>query len=445
MNGMRALVVLALVICGCNNKDGGSAPRDVDVGLYEAGFSDTNVTRDRGDKPDGTGCGNTCKDGDGCCGAGCHYRNDDDCPICDPAIGIPTPMVTCSTEDPCKRLLPTYTGITEITDPVPAASKVVCKTTSIGLSKGRPVYDDGPPRSWKDADGLTRHWCEHRPPATSTSSKRPLVIYIHGSGGMAHTVYDTTSLRTKAIQYDLSGDPARPGFVLVATQGRHLHWPSESPQDGTKHDTYHRHAATPSTNRDVAFVDHIVDTLASEGVIDTRRIYISGWSNGGRFSAIYGVARHTTPTPAGHRVAAIAPYSSGDPYEDIKDGQTPSCKLAAYPTTTVPFFLISRTCDAVACDAEQDKAFKAAGYHPTPGNIAGDWIQTLKTTMQDPNVTWQLVSGIGTVATQCTSAAVCTMSIATLNHMRWPDGVADKSGKDHEPKMLDFLRQHPLP
>jgi len=32
-----------------------------------------------------------------------------------------------------------------------------------------------------------------------------------------------------------------------------------------------------------------------------------------------------------------------------------------------------------------------------------------------------------------------------LNHVRWPDGVADRSGLDHEPELLDFLRAHPLP
>jgi hypothetical protein len=35
------------------------------------------------------------------------------------------------------------------------------------------------------------------------------------------------------------------------------------------------------------------------------------------------------------------------------------------------------------------------------------------------------------------------MAVGTVNHLRWPDGVADSSGRDWEPAMLDFLRLHP--
>ncbi|MDP6934575.1 MAG: hypothetical protein QGG40_16750 [Myxococcota bacterium] len=31
---------------------------------------------------------------------------------------------------------------------------------------------------------------------------------------------------------------------------------------------------------------------------------------------------------------------------------------------------------------------------------------------------------------------------ATLNHPHWPDGIADRGGRDHEPDMLDFLGRY---
>ena len=38
----------------------------------------------------------------------------------------------------------------------------------------------------------------------------------------------------------------------------------------------------------------------------------------------------------------------------------------------------------------------------------------------------------------------CLKAGALLQHVQWPDGVADRSGVDHEPDMLAFLRDHPL-
>jgi len=37
--------------------------------------------------------------------------------------------------------------------------------------------------------------------------------------------------------------------------------------------------------------------------VDPARIYVSSWSNGARFAALYAFARHDEGTPGGHRVA----------------------------------------------------------------------------------------------------------------------------------------------
>ena len=52
------------------------------------------------------------------------------------------------------------------------------------------------------------------------------------------------------------------------------------------------------------------------------------------------------------------------------------------------------------------------------------------------------MNAFGTETPLCTIGPMCPMSAALLDHVRWPDGVADESGIDHESFMLDFLRTH---
>lgn len=355
---------------------------------------------------------------------------------CSPDIGAVQPIARCTSDDPCTRLLATYVGKGQIDTPGEEPS---CEGSG---RNGRPVFDDGAPRRWRDADGTRRYWCEYRPAGTSVDLPRPLLIYIHGSGGDASTVYQSTMLRRKAPRHALCDDAAAAGFILVSTQGRFLHWPTESTQDGSKHDTYHRDLDAPSGNRDIALVDHIVDSLVAEGVADPRRIYLMGWSNGARFAALYGIARHETPSPGGNRVAAVANYSGGDTFENIRFGYKPSCQQQPYPRSAIPLMMVSRSCDAVACDEEQEQAFLDGGTATTPGNVAAPWIAALKDTIGSSEVQWRIIDDDAQTVNACEES--CGLLRALNNHMRWPDGVDDNSGIDHELDMLSFLRAHPL-
>lgn len=360
---------------------------------------------------------------------------------CDSSIGLVEPAPVCSNKRPCTDILFTYKFLKQPVFSINKASQGTphCGTGPRGKRIGRPVYNDGDPKTVVTKnDNITRYYCEYDPLTASVEKPVPLVIFVHGSGGYGGSMYDALSLRNKAPYYNLTDDPDRPGFVLIALQSRNLHWPTKNPQSGAKFDSYHRDF---NTNPDVEYLDKVIDQTVASGLVDPERIYLMGWSNGARFTAFYGLTRHHESTPKGNKIAAIANFSGGDPYQNIKDGFTPSCQMARYPTSSVPFYMISRSCDGVACNQQQSKNFK----HVTPGNVASTWIETLKTKINNPNVSWQRINYYANPVNQCTPAFLCSSIFATRNHIFWPDGVEDKTGIDWEPKMLDFLKNNPLP
>ena len=360
-------------------------------------------------------------------------------PPAPPATGLPSALAVCSTANPCTRPAPGLGG-----GPIVTPSFMpVCRTQEAG----RPLRDDGPPVHRVDETGVDRYACRYQPPETVPGARYPLVVFLHGGGtGTATSIYDFTSLRLKAESFAL-GDAASPtGFFLLSIQGRNLHYPTGGDRDGRHHDFYFRDLRSPSANSDIANLDLQIDTLVATGRIDPRRIYVIGWSNGGFFGQMYAIARHVTPTPGGNRVAAVVPYTAGDPFNNTNRNQVPSYQLDPYPTSTVPIFLVSRACDIVACSAAQSQAFETMGFLTEPGHIVETWaLRDLPTKVRNPNVWWRIVGGNGLVAGGCSPSAICTPEIGLLNHLRWPDGVADGSGADHEGAMLEFLRAHPLP
>lgn len=355
--------------------------------------------------------------------------------LCGPATGLLAPLRPCTPDAPCTR--PAFElGSAPITAPsvVPRCS-----------SASTPAVDDGPPIAWTDASGVERYTCVFRPAGAAPASPRPLVLFFHGGGGgLASDAYDFTTLRDKAGTFVLSGDPARPGFILAAIQGRSLHYPTGADRDGHHHDFYFRDLASPSANPDVANADRLIDQLAADGSVDPTRIYLMGWSNGGFFSQMYGMGRHGRKTPGGHRVAAVSIYTAADPFENINEGQDPSCKLDPYPRSDLPIMITGRSCDVVACDTAQAGALRAQGLVVEPGHVVGRWIDDLRLKVGDQNVRRLIVSTSGVAVADCASVG-CSPELGLLNHVRWPNGVADRSGLDREPEMLGFLRDHPLP
>lgn len=355
-------------------------------------------------------------------------------PLCNGKTGLTRSLAVCSPANPCTNAVVFENGglVTKtVTTPSDAP---VCSTTVAH----HPSFNDGVPVEWTDVDGVTRYTCLFVP---TGASPKPLVLFFHGTGGHANDVYNYTLLRKKAESLDPLENPLGP-FILASVQGRNLHWPTIH-NPGRHHDYYYRDMGAPSTNQDVAHVDHLIDMLVGQGIVDPQRIYVMGWSNGATFAQFYAIARYSTATPGGNHVAAAAVYAFANPFADIASGQTPSCEMNPYPTSMVHLHLVNRACDSLtACDAAQEAAFNLP-----PGHSAEDWVAQLGTVVLDPNVAFQRIDGVGQPVNACSLIPPCDVNIGVSNHLRWPDGILDSilfgSGTDQEPQMLDFLKNNP--
>ncbi len=374
--------------------------------------------------------------------------------VCDPAsTGLVKPLPACTATTPCTRVASELSQ-SRITDPSPDP---VCDSS---------VWTE---KLTQNVSGFTRHSCVYRPPGVSASSTRPLVLWFHpGGDGTADTLSEQTHLLQKAEQFNLSGDPARPGFVLVAIQGRNLRFPTLAARDGHHHDFYFRDLASPSTNPDIANADSVIDTLVSDGIVDTNRIYVMGWSNGAFFAQMYAIARHETRTPGGNEVAAASVFGAGDPFNSIRwdpfnergYSGNPSCQLTSYPVSSVPMDLVYRSCDAaVGCDAQQQSCFdNEPGYATQPWlndsnalglSVMGNRIGGLEAGAElDQPAAACTSTGTSCAPVQCSVSNPSEECLCLVNHLRWPDASYDSdpttSSHDLEVDMLDFLRANPL-
>lgn len=385
----------------------------------------------------------------GCSGGGNGASPSATADLCHPTTGLAAPLPACSPGSPCTRVAAEL-GVATITTPTetPVCAAPWSRRTDTVL-------------------GFTRHACIYRPPGASSASPRPLVLWFHpGGDGTADLAGTETGLLAKAQSYNLSDDPARPGFVLAAIQGRNLRFPTVSPRDGQHHDFYFRDLGSPSANPDIAYTDALIDALSQESIVDLNRIYVIGWSNGGFFVQLYAIARHATPTPGGRRVAAAVAFAAADPFDGIRwdpFNQQPinepaACRVAT-PASDVPILLVHRTADsAVACDAVQ-----AACFDTEPGYATAPWIAAASTRGLTA-VRGLLIGGLETGAGFDADAAACTNysggcptgtcaipsshgCLALVNHLRWPDGAYNNppTGTDRETDMLQFLASRPLP
>lgn len=143
-----------------------------------------------------------------------------------------------------------------------------------------------------EVGGRIRDYVLILPPAYyDTSEPYPLVIALHGAGGSA---------RQMERMYGLNEKAAEAGFVLLYPEGIRNDGPL-----GIRTWNAGRCCADAMEKNvdDVGFISTLVDRMVTDYRIDSRRVYVTGISNGGMMA--YRLACELS-----HKIAAIAPISA---------------------------------------------------------------------------------------------------------------------------------------
>ncbi|WP_437971922.1 alpha/beta fold hydrolase [Sorangium sp. So ce260] len=268
---------------------------------------------------------------------------------------------------------------------------------------GRPPCRGAQVLETRDAEGSPRYACVIAPSGVETRAPLPLIVFFHADGDNPTSVDKETGLRKLAATWNLTGDPAHAGFIVLAPQGRAFKTPSQAERErGTK--TYTAIAPfdvefTGEGNVDVATVDAFVDQLLEKKLVDRRRIYALGASYGGHMAATYAMMR-------ADRVAAFATFGSSAPPAEW-----------ACPGPPPPAMAIYRACDDMfSCESVERwlRARDALSAHTS-------FLRLDEAGRDEPH---------------CAFRNRCSAKKGAINHARWP--------KSREPDLLRFFAGHVL-
>jgi polyhydroxybutyrate depolymerase len=117
-------------------------------------------------------------------------------------------------------------------------------------------------------NGLERKYIIYSPQGYDGNSKLPLLLNFHGFGGQAGDHMSYSNMRSTADSEN---------FILVYPQGTDLdgspHWNAALNGGDNKSDV-----------DDLGFIEALINKLSSENLIDLKRVYAVGYSNGGMMS-----------------------------------------------------------------------------------------------------------------------------------------------------------------
>jgi dienelactone hydrolase len=257
---------------------------------------------------------------------------------------------------------------------------------------GRPACRGDEILEGRDADGSPRYACLMGARGAETRAPLPLIVFFHGPEGTPATIDKRTAWKKLASKFDVSGDPARPGFLVLLPQGRLL----QRDRSGAIFDTDY----VGEGNVDVAAVDQFIEELHKRKLVDRRRIYTVGESKGGHMAATYAMWR-------ADKVAAFATFAS----------DAPSAAWTCEGTPPPPALLLYRACDAVtACDSVE-------GWARAREKMAAETVSIRLGEGTDEEL-------------HCAMKAKCSKGKGTANHERWPKG--------REEDILRFFAKHAL-
>lgn len=273
--------------------------------------------------------------------------------------------------------------------------------------------------SFTDREGTARAACLVKGPGAAADQPLPLLVWLHPSLFPMDSVL-LTELPLKQRSADLSGDSRRPGFSMLLVAGRDTeHFYPFPDNTGLGWDNWYRNLdrGSPALNVDVETIDHFIATVKDSGIVDPRRVYLSGWSNGSAMAELYGLN-----TPG---IAAAAVYSSPNPFNDSTD----PCPQSAFGNNRdLALLHVGNQCDIIGiCDSSEALLGELARNNlvsAVQGIRVGNLLQEV-----------QACSAICRAPANPANIAAAN-PLGTANHLRWPLGYTDR--------MLEFLRDHPL-
>ncbi len=264
-----------------------------------------------------------------------------------------------------------------------------------------------------DQNGIERYACLNLPSQALEARqppgrKWPLVIYLHASLTTPASLYkEGAELFALHDTFSLSNEAGVKGFILLSPEGRRAEaWPGTkgATETGIRWDEWYR---DPAKNLDAAAIDRFLDKAIATKLVDRRRVYVFGWSNGSFMAALYGVWR-------GDRIAAIGQYAGASPWA------RPPCPVPLPVKPHVPLVLLRNLCDSIVSCQESSQwisDLSAAGWPYESYNLWDDGYEAPST------------EGCATS---------CTFAQGVRDHIRWPKGSVLAN------RLLPFFKQHAL-
>ncbi len=294
--------------------------------------------------------------------------------------------------------------------PSPQPDKIMpAPIISTGCGQPAPVRPGRTAERTISSGGLRRQYLLHLPPSYQVDSPTPLVLSFHGHGANANDQEGRTGLSRVADEQ---------GFIAVYPQGL------RGPTGATGWATTARRTVKVD---DVLFVSDLLNQLQARLCIDPRRIFATGFSNGG------GMTNVLACTMAG-RLAAFAPVS----------GSYPPYPGGCFPVRPVPMLEIHGTEDSVV-----PYTGKPAMHEPPVLSWLQGWASADGCT-SGPTTFYEQGDVTGMEWTGCKDdATVVHYRIAGEGHT-WPPSVFVEPGApaDHTISasllIWMFFQQHPL-
>lgn len=294
--------------------------------------------------------------------------------------------------------------------PLPEATIVTTPISSAGCRKPVPTPPGKSVYETIFSGGLTRTYLLHVPTGYQASSSAAVVLDFHGHGSNASQQEHRSGMSLLSDQQ---------GFIAVYPQG------VVGPDGRTGWAT--GAGESPQVN-DVLFVSDLLNHLQAIVCIDPRRIYATGFSNGG------GMTNVLACTLAG-RLAAFAPVS----------GSYPPYPGGCHPVRPVPILEFHGTADPIV----PSKGNARKRYPPILTWLQG-WA-TRDGCTRGPMVFYKQANVTGLEWTDCQgNATVIHYRIQGEGHI-WPHvtfnvpGGTAVSSLSASALIWSFFQQHPLP